>query len=239
MIRVLVTRPDPDATRTARALRLRGHEVLVSPAIRIELIETSLPEDGLQAVLVTSANAVRALQVHSELGSLQHLPLYAVGDRTAGEAHHLGFASVDSAHGNAADLANLIRERVKPSDGPLLYLAADRRAGHLEDELAAAGFSVVLKEIYRSVPVEELAPDAAAALADDKELGILVYSAESAAAFARAVSAAGLAPLKKSATFFCLSEQMAAPLRNLGEGPILIANRPNEASLFELVEGRR
>ncbi|MBZ8134946.1 uroporphyrinogen-III synthase [Afifella sp. IM 167] len=239
MARLLVTRPDPDATRTARSLRMRGHDVLVSPAIRIEPIDAHLPEDGLQAVLVTSANAVRALQVHGELQSLQHLPLYAVGDRTAAEAHHLGFASVDSAHGNAADLAELIRERVAPSDGPLLYLAADRRAGHLEDELAAAGFSVILKEIYRSTPAETLTPEAKAALADGEEIGILVYSAESAAAFARAVEAAGLRPLKKSATYFCLSEQMAGPLRNLGEGPILVANRPNEASLFELIEGRR
>ncbi|WP_169738479.1 uroporphyrinogen-III synthase [Afifella pfennigii] len=238
-MRFLVTRPEPDASRTARALRLRDHEVILSPAIRIETIDVCLPREGLQAVIVTSANAVRALAVHHELASLQHLPLFSVGDRTALEAHHLGFASVESADGAAADLTRLIRDRLDPAGGPLLYLAADRRAAPLDEELAEFGFSVILKEIYRSLAVHTLTQAAEAALADADPLGILLYSARSAAAFARAAETARLLPLKQSATLFCLAEPVAAPLRNLAEGPILVANRPTEASLFELIEGRQ
>ena len=37
-MRLLVTRPEPDAARTAEALRARGHEVLVAPLLRVETI---------------------------------------------------------------------------------------------------------------------------------------------------------------------------------------------------------
>ena len=32
-MRLLVTRPEPDATRTAETLRARGHDVLVAPLL--------------------------------------------------------------------------------------------------------------------------------------------------------------------------------------------------------------
>src|SRR6476619_3033205 len=59
-MRLLLTRPEPDATRTAEALRARGHEVLVAPLLATLTIaaEFAGPYDG---VLITSANAARSL----------------------------------------------------------------------------------------------------------------------------------------------------------------------------------
>ena len=60
---VLVTRPHPDDEHTASVLRARGFDVLRAPMLRFE--PTALRDDDearYDAVLVTSANALRGLE---------------------------------------------------------------------------------------------------------------------------------------------------------------------------------
>ena len=64
-MRLLVTRPEPDAECTAAALRARGHIVLVAPLLRIETMENAEIGPGpFAAILVTSANAAPAIVAH-------------------------------------------------------------------------------------------------------------------------------------------------------------------------------
>src|SRR5680860_747701 len=80
MMRVLVTRPEFDATREAEALTARGHEPVLAPLLAIEFLPgVSLDLDGAQALIVTSRNALRALAAHAELKQALALPLFAGG----------------------------------------------------------------------------------------------------------------------------------------------------------------
>ena len=98
MVTMLVTRPEPDASETARRLNALDIETVIDPLLRTETLPTSLPAaTGFAAIAVTSANALRALEARGELPNYRNLPLYAVGDRTADMARHLGFARVSSA----------------------------------------------------------------------------------------------------------------------------------------------
>src|SRR5258708_1983548 len=76
-MRLLVTRPEPDATRSADALRLRGHEAIVAPLTRMETIATEFG-GPFSAVLMTSANAARAVAQHPRLGDFRTLPLFTI-----------------------------------------------------------------------------------------------------------------------------------------------------------------
>src|SRR3990172_4682210 len=58
-MRVLVTRPLEDVGPLVDALRARGHETMVEPMLAIERrpdVGAPLPLDGVQALVVTSAN---------------------------------------------------------------------------------------------------------------------------------------------------------------------------------------
>ena len=62
---ILVTRPHPDDETTARALRDRGFEVLRAPMLRFEPVPFQDDADARYgAVIVTSANALRAIAPH-------------------------------------------------------------------------------------------------------------------------------------------------------------------------------
>ena len=70
---------------------------------------------------VTSANALRALDRQGATATYCHLPLYAVGDRTAEVARELGFTRVRSAGGDFGDLVDLLVH--SGIGGPILYPA--------------------------------------------------------------------------------------------------------------------
>ena len=72
LMRLIVTRPEPDASRTAEALIRLGHErdPLADAGHRARCRGARFRTRQFQAVLVTSSNAVRALAAHPERGRL-------------------------------------------------------------------------------------------------------------------------------------------------------------------------
>ena len=92
---VLVTRPHPDDEATAGALRARGFEVLQAPMLRFEPVPFHDDADERYgAIIVTSANALRAIAPHLGDSRLLKLPLFAVGEHTASAARDAGFGEV-------------------------------------------------------------------------------------------------------------------------------------------------
>ena len=106
-MRVVVTRPQADAERTAAAVRARGHDVLVTPLMRVEPIAVDLGGEW-SALAITSANAPNAIARNPARETLLKLPLLAVGRRSAEAAQQAGFADVTSADGDVRELVRLI-----------------------------------------------------------------------------------------------------------------------------------
>ena len=138
-MRLLVTRPEPDATRQAERLAARGHEPVLAPLLAIEsAIDATLELEGAQALIVTSRNALRALATHRDLAASLQLPLFAVGEATARAAAELGFAKVTAGPGTGAELSRRIADALDPNTGVLVHLAGEtvafdrRRAEHVE-----------------------------------------------------------------------------------------------------------
>ena len=60
-MRILITRPQAEAERTAARLIALGHEPVIAPVLRIERTEDTPPSGSFDALIVTSVNAVPAL----------------------------------------------------------------------------------------------------------------------------------------------------------------------------------
>jgi len=232
-VRLLVTRPAPDAERTAAALRARGHAVIVAPLLRIEpLKDAEIGPGPWAAVLVTSANAAAAIAAHKASAALRSLPVFAVGERSAEAMRAVGFANVVSAGGDAADLARRVAAQLK-SGAPLLHLAGADRSGDLAGALGAQGFAVCTVVVYRAVAAAELPPAAAEAFAAGID-GVLHFSRRSAKAYLHTTRKLGDVALN-APTHFCLSAQVAEPLVRAGAGRVRIAPQPTKAALIALI----
>jgi uroporphyrinogen-III synthase len=231
-LQLLVTRPEPDAEATAAALRARGHAVLVAPLTRIEPVAAELGPGPWAAVLISSANAARAMENHPQRQEVIGLPAIAVGDRSAAAARDAGFAEVLSAGGTAGDLVALAaRHRWKRA--PLLYLAGADRAADLVAELAARSVSVEMRVVYQAVAEGYLGDEVVGALRAGTLDGVLHYSRRSAEIYLHAtaeIAAAALAPVH-----FCLSARVAESLAAAGAAAVRIAPDPDEESLLRLI----
>ena len=233
-MRLLLTRPQSDAERTAADLRASGHDVIIAPLLRIEpLPDAALGRGPWTAILLTSANAATAIAAHTAAAALRALPVFATGRQSAVAMAAAGFADVTSAEGNVNDLAAFVAARLK-APARLLYLAGEDRAGDLGGELAARGFSVDTVVVYRAVAAHVLPPAAAAALASGID-GVLHFSRRSAAAYVDAARAGGLSDAALKPAHFCLSAQVAEPLTQAGAADIRIAARPTAAALTALI----
>jgi uroporphyrinogen-III synthase len=233
-VRLLVTRPQPDGERTAAALRARGHDVVVAPLMRIEPVDFELPPERLRAVVLTSANAARAVAGHSRHDELTALTAFTVGRQTARAARAAGFHRIRSADGDRDDLVGLLRAECAGAPGTLLYLAGEDRAGDLAAELAKAGIPLVTVVAYRAVKAEQFPPAVAAALAERSLDGVLHFSRRSAESYLACAARAGVEEAALEPVHLCLSAQVAEPLAAAGAAAIRIAPRPDEAAIIEL-----
>jgi uroporphyrinogen-III synthase len=234
-VRLLLTRPEPDAQRTAAALRAQGHNVIIAPLLRIApMADAQIGAGPWAAILITSTNAASAVVAHARAAELRALEVFAVGRRSADTMAAAGFADVISADGNVSDLARLVAARMQPA-APLLYLAGEDRSGDLAGDLRTRGFAVETAIIYRAVAASNLPPEAADALAGCID-GVLHFSRRSAEVFVEAARAAGVLESALQAVHFCLSAPIAEPLARAGAAHIRVAERPNEAVLLALID---
>jgi len=238
---VLVTRPQPDNDATAAALRARGYDVMAAPMLRFEPVP--LPgtlEAHYSGVIVTSANAIRALQGQAALAMLRSLRLYAIGAHTAEAARDAGFSDIVSADGDAAALRDLIfgksRKRAKAADAPLLYLAGADLARDLASELGELGFTVSVQTTYRMTPATKLPAAVADAIGAGRIDAVLHYSRRSARAFAEAARASGVEVSALAILQCCLSDAIATVIRDAGASRAATARSPDEAALFETLD---
>ncbi len=209
-MRLVVTRPSGDSEELATVLRHDGHDVIVEPLLEIVPRETTRPIlSRYQGLLVTSANGMRYLAVDGVGPGCLGLPVYAVGDASRDAARQAGFSNVESAAGDLAALVALVRERVDPESGPLLYPTGSKVAGDLRAMLGTHGYAVERAVLYDAVPVDRLKTATAQALERGGVDGVLLFSPRTAAIWTDLVCRSGLAAAAAALNAFCLSRAVA------------------------------
>jgi uroporphyrinogen-III synthase len=214
---------------------------LLAPMLRFEPVAFHDDADAhYAAAIVSSANALRAIESELAAGHLLRLPLFAVGERTADAARRAGFRDVTVADGNAAALRDRIvasvRAKTLKKASTLIYLAGADLAGDLAGELGERGFNVVTHTTYRMIPVSSLPQAACAAFAANKIEAVLHYSRRSARAFVEAARGAGVEISALGVPQCCISDAVASIVRDVGAPIVQVARSPDENGLFEALD---
>jgi uroporphyrinogen-III synthase len=233
-LRALVTRPRAEAAGLADALASRGIEAILEPMLDIHYRDGPAPDlAGVQAILCTSANGVRAL---TRLSAERARPLFAVGESTAGRARAEGFVRVESAGGNVIDLARLVRDRLRPEDGRLLHVAGTEIAGDLAGDLSASGFEVQRAVLYEAHPAAALSAGTARAVASGIVDFALFFSPRTAAIFAGLAEHAGLKAALHGVTAVSISAAANNALAALTFREHCVADTPDQRGLVAALD---
>jgi len=233
-MRVLVTRPEPDATETGKRLLALGHEPVMAPLLRIVFANPPTDISDPAAIILTSRNGVRALTHWPKVAFWLDRPVFVTGRATADAARGAGFADVRSAAGNAADLAKLVMSEFGRDVGPILYPAARDHSGALLSELGANGYDIRVVEAYSAELVITLEPAIRTAIHNQSIDGVLIYSNRTAVALRTLLDREKIAGNISRMVIFALSERAAEPLRDLAP-EIQIAKKPEEDALLALL----
>lgn len=240
-MRWIVTRPSEDAAKLIAKLEHAGHSGLAAPMIRIaNFPDVALLKMDWQAIVVTSANSIRALTALADGSQLVSVPVLAVGPASALAATSAGFANVVTAQGDLEALTELAVRRLDPAKGPVFYPSGTVISGDLKTHLERKGFSCVRLALYEAVPATGLSSEVASEIRSGTADGVLLFSPRTARIWAKCLVSAELKEAASSLTHCCLSTAVARALHTESQngptlGSVSIAPEPNEDSLLQSI----
>lgn len=232
-MRVLITRPEPDATIVARELTSRGHDPLIAPLVDIVEYQNNLPKaQRISAYVVTSRNGIRAL---SRVTDYRKSLLYVVGSGTAEEAKANGYTKIIVGPGDASGLCKKICEELPPEEGLLIHISGRHLSYNICNELSSQGYDAERIILYDVKPKLEL-PYVAAKAFREKELdAILLFSPRIAQIFIELLCDADLQGNAIHFDVFCLSRNVAEIVARLNWRKVYISKAPNQISILSLL----
>ncbi len=221
-MQVLLTRPLAQSRAMAEILALCDHKAIISPLLHIVPLAWDFPEAQIDALVLTSQNAVP--QQH--LDALKNIPAYCIGAASAEAARAAGLAVAGDANGDRAALVTLLAAH-KPQRA--LFLSGHTERADLIAELAAVGVPTLKRTVYRAdaTALSALAIDA---ISENKIDWALLFSPRSAALFASHCNA--LTALQKNRLrLACLSSAVAEAC-GADWAHVTIAAQPSTAHLL-------
>ncbi len=230
--RVLITRPDPGSTETARLVTALGLTPVIAPLQMVQPVAIRLPPPHrIAGVVLTSRNAIQALPP-----AWHGVPVWAVGHATATRARLAGFAQVTSADGDAVALADTIRQSIATPQATTLLLATGQGVGGpIAAMLRQSGFRVIRRIAYHISPAISLPDNAIQALSAAQPLSALFFSSEAARVFTRLVTRACLVDAMAKHEAVSISTTAAMALRSLPWRAIHVAAKPNQDAMLAML----
>lgn len=230
-MRMLITRPEPDAQATQDRLAALGIEGSIAPLMIRQNVPAIVPSGQFAGVAITSTNALRSLEDQNLVERFRELPTFAVGDRTAHEARQLGFTQVTAADGTLPSLVTTIA--LSRNLGPIFYPAGRHLSGDMAHALAPHGILVTTSTVYEMVAETALAPAVLADLAADHIGGVLFYSRRTAEIFCSLAQSIELSK-RRALPMLCMSEKVAEPLLENHFSRVLLSDYPSEEAMMAL-----
>lgn len=234
-MRLLVTRPKEDAAPLIKILKAQGHEPVLFPLLKIKnevdgakALHAYKAED-IQALIVTSANGVRAFAATDKRRSFK---VMAVGDASARAAQDAGFQLVESASGDVETLSSLIKETCDPKKGIFLHIAGSKVAGNLKGLIEADGFVYERVVLYSAEKVTAFSAPLKKEIFEGKIEGVLLYSPRTAVSFVELLEKDQLKNNVKNMVAYGLSAAVRSKIKDVAFKEIIVALTPDQDALL-------
>lgn len=233
-MRVLITRPQPDADELAARIASMGHTAFIEPLLNIVFEQG--PELDLrqtQALIFTSANGVRATAKRTHDRKILTI---AVGPVTAAQARAEGFQNIEQSAGEGVDgLVAFIRTNHDPEMGRLLHVTGSDVAGDLVGNLSQIGFNTETRKLYDALPIETLSQELRIELKMGMIAASLFFSPRTSALFSSLVQKAGLNNTCGIIAAITLSPNVAKSLEPLTFRKLLVAQNATTEAMMKLL----
>ena len=224
---ILITRPLIDSEDLMGKLFSLGHKIIHIPTLKISSIKTeSLDINKYDALIFTSANAVRSLKVVSEEKSKL---CFCVGSITEKIARQSGYYNTLSAGGTVNALKNLIINSNQINEkSKIAYFCGDNVAYDLDLELKKEGLKINKIINYKSEKITDLNDQNKDIIVSHPPDMIFVYSLRSGESFIEIIRNHSLYQLMTESKVMCISGKVANLFKSQGWKKIEVFNPGEE-----------
>jgi uroporphyrinogen-III synthase len=229
-VRVLVTRPQPGADKTAARLAGLGYAPVVLPMTQTVPLAQKLPVAKPDLVVATSPQAFHHLS-EALRNALANTPVIVTGDGSATAARAAGLTHVDTAGGNVARLVDRLGQIILPNTR-ILYLGGRVRRPDLESFLQGKAIKLELMAVYDTISVSHSTEKFLETAAGGSFSSVFLTSVETVTTLG-GISNANFNQAIENALFISLSERIAETARSLFQNRIAVASEPTEDGLFQ------
>lgn len=229
---VIITRPKEYQARVVSVLQGRGYDVISAPLLEYVDREPLNPNsESFDAFVFTSQHALSYLdRAKIDLQT----PVFTVGKRTAQVAQDFGFKKIYSAEGHVKKLKQQILEKM-PLGSRLLHYCGQHRAENLQDFWPQSEYHVTLNILYQTKYVTSLPDHILTLIHQRTEADILFFSRRTAKSFVNLCQQHGVLLKIKALTAYCLSDNVAEPLKKLVLKHVRVAKYPQQKELITLL----
>ena len=213
-----------------------GYHVFIEPLLAIEPQIIDPPDlRDVKAVMLTSANAVLALQnLPDILAQISPLPCFCVGANTAATANAAGFTRVDHSHHDGIALAHFLKSQL-PTGTTILHPCGNDVISGGSDLLAESGYHILSWPLYAAIPAPYLTPALRDALANNTITVAMFFSPRTAQVFGQLLTMHQLTDCCTAITGLALSKAVATMLQPLPLHQLVVATKPDTGSMLELL----
>jgi uroporphyrinogen-III synthase len=219
----------------AQELRDLGHEPVLQPLLEFRSLEFDASAlRAAEALIVTSSNALRALQEKLKIEDIAHIPLFCTGEETARRASQARFSSVAATARTAEELAAKIVLHSSKSSR-FVHVTGKHQAYDLTRALAREGLSLLTLSVYDMAPRLAFETASAEDLKSGRIDGVILMSPRTAEIFTGLCAACGLVENAKRLCYFCLAKTVEKKLEPLAPACLHVAEIPSRKALLALI----
>lgn len=233
---ILITRPEPAASNTARQLNSLdlgvSFNAIASPLLAALTKPFAWPTQNFESIVLTSARAVENLAALPN--QIANCKTYTVGSTTAEAARHAGFkniADLPKRINTVQLLVDHLAKNITPAS--VLYLCGEQRTKDLAKLLAPFHVQTTLIETYSMTPIP-LSDQAQLALSHGEIFAVAHYSSATANRFIKVTKPFAKLIESRAPHHICMSQNIADILARSAFENIHLAQTPTQGAMLDV-----
>lgn len=236
--KIIVTRPEEDGVAFAqdacdRLNDLSFDDFLFAPMLSVTHYDVQLPEfsEG-DAVILTSAHAVRVFDEGVADGMWRDLPFYVVGDKCRTALLQLGARHIGACAPNVSVLLDVLPQR---QDTRFLYLRGRDVSYDIRSVLQARDQEIEELVCYEANMSAQITEECLQSIQAGDVRAITFFSQRTAQAFCNVIIREAVELPLEDIAFLCISEKVADAFSEIG-GQCLVARTADADGMIGLLK---
>lgn len=233
---ILITRPEPQNSKTSLWLKDKGYNVISEPLTQIQFFKTPLPPENFDYVIVTSANAVDAL-MHQDWQLAKSTQVISIAEMTTSKLQAAGFDNIkQSPTPSAQEIPQWLQSIDAIKNKTILRIKAEHEAFNITQQLQHLGAKVIDAKLYEATASTQLSHETIDAINHDQIDAIFHYSKRAIDILDECAQKHKLNEKLAQIYHICISYPTSQIIMLKGWNKISVARRVSDISMLNALE---